>query len=127
MLYIQCFPCKRIEELTPKPSCLSERKIQFHPPRHIQQVLFSSFYSNLPQREGNFLIVPDNRNGGLCSACGLPWSSSDPIEENWVDQDVLLFTFNKILPCTSKYIHAPMSVHKQVLTNFKINKKCRNY
>ena len=86
-----------------KPRCLSDAPILFHLPPHIQQVLCSFFYSSLPQFEGNLLMCPKLRDGSVCPGCGSPWSLSNPIEESWSDQQILLFTINRVYPCTSTY------------------------
>ena len=80
-----------------KPRCLSDAPILFHPPPYIQRVLCSSFYSSLPQFEGNLLMCPKLRDGSDCP--GL----LNPIEESWSDQQILLFTTNRVYPCTSTY------------------------
>lgn len=86
-----------------KPRCLSDKPILFHPPPYIQRVLCSSFYSSLPQSEGNLLMAPELRRC-FCPECGSPWSSRNPIEESWSDKQILLFTINKVYSCTSKYL-----------------------
>ena len=42
-----------------KPSCVSKKPIQFHPPLHIQEVLHGSFYESLCREDyGSLIVVP---------------------------------------------------------------------
>ena len=112
-----------------KPRCLSDTPISFHPPPYIQRVLCSSFYSSLPQFEGNLLLSPELR-GSVCPECGSPWSQLNPTVESWSDGQILLFTINKVYPCTGKCVsnsHVQisnvfkfLSIHCAVFYDFKI-------
>ncbi|XP_028418621.1 uncharacterized protein LOC114544078 [Dendronephthya gigantea] len=110
IVYEMYHQAKKQRKVNWKPYCLSDKSIQFQPPVHLQQIFGSSFYQSLPQENGTLHVVP--RSSGVCESCGSYWSLQNPVEENWIEKLLLLYTMNKVIRAPLTLI-TPMGVVAQ--------------
>lgn len=82
------------------PLTHSHHAIPFVVPVYLQRILRDGLLQECFLQPTLYCMFPPVVAGHVCSVCGSPWSSQNPVHMNWVDKRPIVFTSNTIFHCS---------------------------
>lgn len=93
------------------PLVHSSKPIPFVVPVNLQILFQTGLLQKCFLQPSSYVMMPPLIPGQVCSKCGSPWSSLDPLQMNWVDKSPKVFTSKNMFQCTGKHWYFIIVLH----------------